>query len=304
MPRVEHNPPMIPRLQAQTRPFVPPNTTNVLNDVCDPTLSLAAVAARYSTTVGAFCLWLERPDIADELAQIRSTCAKRAGFVAAMHLPQYADSLAASLKQAVAESECTTHFTLSIESSTLRVRYRENIRKTVALLHNIARLEHRRTPKPRNPDPTPRPRPTKPSPNSKPNSQANSQSPIAAPNTANSPPSNSASPTTNTNAQAPRRNKSPQSRPERSNTASRKVSASRVRATRQRTHSEPLRTSRSTSTTPPHSSRDTSRHPNRITNQPTNQSQSPARARSPASAHKNAQRATPRSSRSLPGPAP
>ncbi|MBL8887431.1 MAG: hypothetical protein JNK16_12290 [Phycisphaerales bacterium] len=155
---------MVPRLQAQTRPFVPANTENFLDDVCKPELSLADLAKRYSTTVDALSVWLSRPDVVQRLAEIRSVSAQRAGFIAGMHLPYYTNSLANSLNQAVTESKCMSHFTLTIESNTLRVRYRENIRKTVALLANIARYERSaaRWAKPRNTNPKPTSPPSNP----------------------------------------------------------------------------------------------------------------------------------------------
>ncbi|MBX3390383.1 MAG: hypothetical protein KF691_13115 [Phycisphaeraceae bacterium] len=156
MPECQLNPPMVDRLQAQTRPFVPPNTVNFLNDVCRPELSLADLARMYSTTVDAISVWLSRPDVVQRLAEIRSASAQRAGFIAGMHLPHYAHSLATSLEQAVTESKFLRHLTLTLESNTLRVRYRENIRKTVALLANIARFERsaKRWSAPKSPKPT------------------------------------------------------------------------------------------------------------------------------------------------------
>lgn len=172
MPECQLNPPMVDRLQAQTRPFVPPNTVNFLNDVCRPELSLADLARMYSTTVDAISVWLSRPDVVQRLAEIRSASAQRAGFIAGMHLPHYAHSLATSLEQAVTESKFLRHLTLTLESNTLRVRYRENIRKTVALLTNIARFERSAkrwsTPKPPKPISPPSNPPRSPAPNNSP----------------------------------------------------------------------------------------------------------------------------------------
>jgi len=190
MPTFEFNPPMVDRLQAQTRPFVPANTENFLADVCRPELSLAELAKRYSTTVDALSVWLSRPDVLQRLAEIRSVSAQRAGFIAGMHLPHYAHSLELSLKQAVTESDFLGHLTLSLESNTLRVRYRENIRKTVALLTNIARFERtatrwgkHRDPKPKPTEPTtPTPKnPIQPSPPSNPPRPSNSPPPSSSP---------------------------------------------------------------------------------------------------------------------------
>jgi len=127
--------------ETQTPDFAPRDPQEiqaVLDLFTDPDLSLRDIAEENNTTIHALSLWLARPDIAEQLLDLECASVRRARFNISFALPKIANALSQSLEQATAEAEHLDRLAKNFPCFTLRLRYRENIRKSVAHLLRIS----------------------------------------------------------------------------------------------------------------------------------------------------------------------
>lgn len=85
-------------------PFPPANPDPLLTDLADPHLSLHAVAAKHDTNLAALVLWMNAPEVAERLNQLRDACTARARLAATTFLPTCAHHLNAIVEAHMAEA--------------------------------------------------------------------------------------------------------------------------------------------------------------------------------------------------------
>ncbi len=134
-------------------PFAPANVQAVLEEIASPDRSFTDIARAHSTSFEALTLWLARPKIAERLLAMESASARRARFNISLALPRIAHLLTESLDQAQAEAAHLDRLPHNAPCFALRLRYRENIRKSVAHLLRLSNFDP--TAKPRAAAPVP-----------------------------------------------------------------------------------------------------------------------------------------------------
>jgi len=116
----------------------PRQIETILDLFTDPDLSLRDIADQSNTTLQALTLWLARPEITEQLLDLECASVRRARFNISFALPKIAHALSRSLDQATAEAERLDRLANNFPCFTLRLRYRENIRKSVSHLLRIS----------------------------------------------------------------------------------------------------------------------------------------------------------------------
>lgn len=86
-------------------PFPPANADLLLTDLADPHLSLHAVAAKHDTNLAALVLWMNAPEVAERLNQLRDACTARARLAATTLLSNCASTLMAIADAQMADAE-------------------------------------------------------------------------------------------------------------------------------------------------------------------------------------------------------
>jgi hypothetical protein len=119
-------------------PRDPRQIQSILDLFTNPDLSLRDIADQSNTTLQALTLWLARPDITEQLLDLECVSVRRARFNISFALPKIANALSQSLEQATAEAEHLDRLANNFPCFTLRLRYRENIRKSVSHLLRIS----------------------------------------------------------------------------------------------------------------------------------------------------------------------
>lgn len=65
----------------------------IMEDLCDPELSLMQVAEQHQTPLNALIAWLAKPEVAAQLDQYESACARRTSLIVADMLPAMVEAV-------------------------------------------------------------------------------------------------------------------------------------------------------------------------------------------------------------------
>lgn len=71
----------------------PSDFAAIMHDLCDPELSLTQVAERQQTPLTALIAWLAKPEVAAQLDQYESACARRTSLIVADMLPTIVEAV-------------------------------------------------------------------------------------------------------------------------------------------------------------------------------------------------------------------
>ena len=123
----------------------PPLAAAILDDLCDPSLSLAEIASAAGIVIEALSAWTIRPDIQEKLAGLATAASFRARLLAALNLPSAVEIIAAALKGCT-DDENASGRRDTPEAIAARQTRRTESRRAASLLLRIARYHFELTP--------------------------------------------------------------------------------------------------------------------------------------------------------------
>lgn len=127
--------------------FNPPDHVvgRILDDVCNPSLSLEDVAQAHEVTLDAFVLWISRPDIQDRLALIATSAALRVRTIATLNLTSAVHCVSSIIKGYQHREHNATRETPEALAALETLRL--NARRAASLLLRLARFQFELAPR-------------------------------------------------------------------------------------------------------------------------------------------------------------